>query len=99
MTNAFRTYEVPRELGGHGGGVVDGDEPAVGGEELLAHGGGAVDDAAGGLVDVLAADALGEALGTVPAAQDASGADAVVGRYLADSQECAGTSHRWHAAV
>jgi hypothetical protein len=47
-------------------------------DQLTTDGGGAVSDAAGGLVDVLAADAAGVALGAVPAAQDPSGADAGV---------------------
>ena len=44
-------------------------------------------DAAGGLVEALAADAFGVALGAVPAAQDASGADAVLGGDLADRED------------
>ena len=79
--------EVAGQLGGHRRAVVDGDEAAVRGEQLLTHGGGAVGDAAGGLVDVLAADALGEALGTVPAAQEASGADTVVRCDLAGGED------------
>ena len=79
--------EVACELGGHRRAVVDSDEAAVRREQHLAHGGGAIRDAAGGLVDALPADALGEALGAVPAAQDASGADAVGGADLADGED------------
>jgi len=61
-------------------------KPPVPGEEPLADGGGPVGDAAGCLVDALAADLLSVALGAVPAAQDASGADAVVGGDLLDGE-------------
>ena len=79
--------EVSGQLGGHRGAVVDGDEAAVRGEQLLARGGGAVGDAAGGLVDALPTDALGLALRPVPPTQDPSGADTVIRGDLPDGED------------
>ena len=52
-------------------------------DSRLAHGGEPVGHAAGGLLDALHADRLGEALGAVPASGDAAGNDADFGRHPA----------------
>lgn len=82
-----RSAEISGDLGRKRGAIVYDYEAAVLGEQRLAFTGAAVVDAAGGLLDALYCDLLEEALGAVPAAQEAPGLDAHLGEHLADGED------------
>ncbi|MCA1600600.1 MAG: hypothetical protein LC776_02785 [Acidobacteria bacterium] len=71
---------------GHGGASLTVTKLRFAAKQAFSHSRGTASDAAGGLVDVFAADAPGEALGVVPAAQNASSAEADVRGDLADGE-------------